>query len=95
MNLNLNLGQILVGMLYEDGQISFTRVISLLLILLFSFVTMYLVYTGTVWGSYETFANLTAGGGAVTQLVNKFVNSKYNSPIGVPPTVSTKKEDEI
>ena len=33
-------------------------------------------------GNYDTFAFLTGGGGATTQVVNKLINSKYNSVPG-------------
>jgi hypothetical protein len=79
-NLNLKFNQLVVGMLYENGQLSFTRFITLLFILLFVGVTIYLVATGKTWSHYSEFSTMTAGGGAVTQIMNKFVNSKYNSP---------------
>lgn len=37
---------------------------------------------GKRWDHYETFASLTGGGGAVTQIANKINNSMYNSEPG-------------
>lgn len=69
-------------MLFENGQLSYTRVISFSLLLLLIGVTLYLVITGHNWQHYETLASLTGGGSAVTQVANKFINSKYNSEVG-------------
>ena len=69
-------------MLFENGQLSYTRVISFSLLLLLIGVTLYLVATGHNWQHYETLASLTGGGSAATQIANKFINSKYNSEVG-------------
>ena len=69
-------------MLFENGQLSYTRVISFSLLLLLIGVTLYLVTTGHNWQHYETLASLTGGGSAATQIANKFINSKYNSEVG-------------
>lgn len=42
------------------------------------------------WGNYETFATITGGGGAATQVANKLINSKFNTPLG-----TYNKKDEV
>nr|DAP50677.1 MAG TPA: hypothetical protein [Caudoviricetes sp.] len=69
-------------MMFENGGLSLTRVISLLFVLLFIGVTIYLVFFDFRWDHYETLATMAAGGGPMTQVANKFINSKYNSGIG-------------
>lgn len=73
------------GLLYENGQLSLTRVLAVSSFLLFAAGTGYLMLTGQSWQHYETFAGLTAGGGLLTQVANKAVNSKLNSDIGQFP----------
>lgn len=68
--------------MFENGGLSLTRVISLLFVLLFIGVTIYLVFFDFRWDHYETLAAMAAGGGPMTQVANKFINSKYNSGIG-------------
>jgi len=84
--------KILKALLYENGNLSLTRSLAAAGFLAFLAGSFYLMWRGTSWGNYETFANLTGGGGLATQVANKFLNSKYNSPTGEPPTV--KKEIE-
>ena len=36
----------------------------------------------TIGADYDTFASLTGGGGAATQIANKLINSKFNTPQG-------------
>lgn len=67
---------------YENGELSYTRLISAIFVIAFLAVSAYLVLTHTYWQNYDTFASLTGGGGGATQLVNKFINSKYNSVQG-------------
>lgn len=67
---------------YENGELSYTRLISVIFVLAFLEVSFYLVLTHQYWQNYDTFASLTGGGGGATQLVNKFINSKYNSVQG-------------
>ena len=69
-------------LLYENGELSLTRVITVIAWAAFLAVSFYLVYAAQSWGNYDTFAFLTGGGGATTQVVNKFINSKYNSVSG-------------
>lgn len=75
-------GTLLKMILFEDNQLSLTRVVTVVGLLAFLIVSFYLVFTGKVWGNYDTFAVLTSGGSAGNQLVNKFINSKYNSGMG-------------
>lgn len=69
-------------MMFENGGLSLTRVISLLFVLLFIGVTIYLVFFDFRWDHYETLATMAAGGGPMTQVANKFINSKYNTDRG-------------
>lgn len=69
-------------LLYENGELSLTRVITVIAWAAFLAVSFYLVWTAQVWANYDTFAFMTGGGGATTQVVNKFINSKYNSAPG-------------
>ena len=68
--------------LYEDGQLSLTRLIAVVGWVAFLAVTFYLVWHEITWANYDTFATFTAGGGSVTQIGNKLINSKYNSAPG-------------
>lgn len=69
-------------LLYENGGLSLTRTISVLFVLLFIGVTIYLVFFDARWDHYETLATMAAGGGPMTQVANKYINSKYNSEVG-------------
>ena len=82
----------LVGLLYENEEPSLTRCISIIAFIAFLAGSAYLMLAGKRWDHYETFATLTGGGGAVTQIANKFMNSAYNSPAGQFPN---KKGDQI
>lgn len=80
--------------LKEYDQQSLTRIITVVLLLFFMGVTVYLIYKQFNWMNYDIFCLVTVGGGAGTQLVNKWVNSKYNTKpgqVGKPlaPTTST------
>ena len=74
--------RILEMLMYENGELSLTRTISVLFVLLFIGVTIYLVFFDFRWDHYETLATMAAGGGPMTQVANKFINSKYNTDIG-------------
>lgn len=74
--------RILEMLMYENGCLSLTRTISVLFVLLFIGVTIYLVFFDARWDHYETLATMAAGGGPMTQVANKLINSKYNSGIG-------------
>lgn len=78
-------------LLYENEQLSLTRTLAIVGWLAFLLVSFYLVWRGTGWQNYETFASLTGGGGAATQVANKFINSKYNS---VPGSYKENTEDD-
>ena len=69
-------------LLYEQGQLSLTRVLAAAGFAAFIVGSFVLLWKGTRWDNYETFATFTGGGGAATQLANKFLNSKYNSSQG-------------
>lgn len=69
-------------LLYENGELSLTRVITVIAWAAFLGVSFYLVWTSQAWANYDTFAFMTGGGGATTQVINKFINSKYNSAPG-------------
>lgn len=75
----LKLALIIKSALYENNNLSLTRVIALLSFILFAIVSLYLVVKGQSWGNYDTFAMIAGGGGAVTQVANKYVNGKYNT----------------
>lgn len=68
-----------VGLTYENDLPSLTRVISIVAFLAFLVASAYLIIAGKRWDHYETFATLTGGGGAATQVANKVINSVYNS----------------
>ena len=72
----------LTGALYENGELSLTRVISLSGFILFALGSLYLLINNIDWSGYSTFAGYTGGGGAALQFGNKFINSKYNSAPG-------------
>lgn len=68
-------------MLKEGGQYSFTRVLIALGYAMFLLVSLYLAVLGKHWDNYSSFA-LATGGSILVQMGNKFVNSKYNTPLG-------------
>ena len=70
------------NLLKENGQYSLTRIISAVLLLAFLAGSAYLILKGQTWGNYDSFAAYCGGGGAASQVVNKFINSKYNTPVG-------------
>lgn len=68
--------------LKEGGIYSLTRILSLISYVFFVIITLYLVIKGQAWGNYDVFAAITAGGGLITQIGNKYCNSKYNTDQG-------------
>ena len=66
-----------IDILKEDGNLSLTRVLSVLSFILFTVVSIYLIITGKIWSHYETFAYVTCGGALGTQIANKVSNNKY------------------
>lgn len=75
----LNFGK---QLLYEDGKPSLTRVISVISFFAFLVGSFYLLIMGKVWQHYPEFSTMTAGGGVLGQVFNKFINSKYNTQEG-------------
>jgi hypothetical protein len=68
--------------LSENGTYSLTRIASAVLLLAFLIGSFWLIFHGQTWGNYDSFATICGGGGATSQVVNKFINSKYNTPQG-------------
>ena len=79
---------------YENGEASLTRILAGIAFFAFLLGSGYLIIEGKTWGNYETFATMTGGGGAVTQIMNKFINSRYNSKPGDPSIGSAEKSSE-
>lgn len=69
-------------MLKEGGVYSLTRILACVGFAAFLIGSCYLIYKGQTWGNYETFATMTGGGSAATQIANKLINSKFNSGQG-------------
>lgn len=67
---------------YECGIFSLTRLIAFLGYLTFMIGSLYLLINNIDWGGYPVFATYTGAVGAAVQTTNKFINSKYNSPVG-------------
>ena len=74
----------ITALLCENGQLSLTRVLACLSFIAFIAGTAYLMVRQISWPHYDTFATATIGGTA-TQVVNKFINSKFNSDTGKFP----------
>lgn len=83
-------------MLKEGNEYSLTRLMAVISFAAFLIGSLYLLIKGTTWGNYETFATFTGGGGAVTQIANKFINGKYNTPANVAgkPANIAKEDDK-
>ena len=71
-----------MNLLKENNVYSFTRILAAAGFAAFIIVSLYLVYKGQTWGNYETFATMTGGGSAATQIANKLINSKFNTQQG-------------
>lgn len=69
-------------LLYENEELSLTRVITVIAWAAFLAVSVYLVMEHQYWQNYDTFASITGGGGGAIQVANKLINSKYNSRPG-------------
>jgi hypothetical protein len=69
-------------LLKENGEYSLTRIIAAISFLAFLIGSFYLIWKGITWGNYSTFATFTGGGGMTTQVANKLINSKFNTPAG-------------
>lgn len=68
-------------MLKENGVYSLTRVLPAIGYAAFIVVSIVLAFTGKSWSNYGEFAAAT-GGAIIVQLGNKWINSKYNTPLG-------------
>ena len=64
----------IVGLVYENNEPSLTRVIALMAFMAFLIGSAFLMLKNQHWDHYSEFATLTGGGGAVTQIANKFIN---------------------
>lgn len=71
----------LLSSLKEGEVYSLTRILLMLGYVTFLLVSVILALTGKVWGNYGEFA-IACGGATLVQLGNKYINSKYNTPIG-------------
>mgnify|MGYP003591331078 FL=1 len=81
-------------LLQEGNEYSLTRLLAVISFTAFLIGSFYLLLKGITWGNYETFATFTGGGGAITQIANKFINGKYNTPLNeLGKPVNTIKED--
>lgn len=66
----------------EKSLLSLTRMLSIVGYSSFLLGSFYLMYRNQSWVHYDTFATMTGGGGLITQLLNKLINSKLNTPNG-------------
>lgn len=71
----------LLEMLKEKGTYSINRVPMFMNDVIFFAITIYLAITNQTWGHYEFYTMFTATWNGLG-LGNKFINSKYNTPIG-------------
>lgn len=67
------------AMINENGVPSLMKAISIIAFIAFLVASFYLMIQGQKWEHYDTFAYITGGGGTGAQVVNKFINSKYNN----------------
>lgn len=74
--------KLIKAILTENGTYSLTRIASAVLLLAFLIGSFYLILKNQTWGNYDSFATICGGGGVTGQVVNKFINSKYNTPQG-------------
>lgn len=74
-------------MLYENDKLSLTNFMIFVSFTTFILVSLYLLIMQIQFIYYSEFSTLTAGGGMITKLGNKFVNSKFNSPPNEPPSL--------
>ena len=83
----------LISTLKEGDEYSLTRIMAVISFAAFLLGSFYLIAKGITWGNYETFAIFTGGGGAATQILNKFINGKYNTPPNELGKPTSKKEE--
>ena len=79
---------------YECGIFSLTRLIAFLGYLTFIIGSLYLLVNNIDWGGYPVFATYTGAVGAAVQTTNKFINSKYNSPVGSYVDISDQTTEQ-
>ena len=90
---SIEMGKILlIGLFYENGQMSMTKFIAFFGYFVFAIGSLYLLVNNINWESYAIFASYTGGGGAVLQFANKFIDSKYNTASGSYNMVDDMKE---
>lgn len=90
---SIEIGKILlIGLFYENGQMSMTKFIAFFGYFVFAIGSLYLLVNNINWESYAIFASYTGGGGAVLQFANKFIDSKYNTASGSYNMVDDMKE---
>lgn len=85
----------LTSILKESDEYSLTRILAVISFTAFLLGSFYLLIRGITWGNYETFAMFTGGGGAATQVINKFINGKYNTPANELGKPVNKRESEV
>lgn len=78
-------------MLYENNKLSMTNFMIFVSFVSFIFVSLFLLITQRQFAYYSEFSAFTAGGGMAAKFGNKFVNSKFNSPVGEPPNLYKKE----
>lgn len=78
-----DLRNIIKRLLWENGSPSLTRVLAVWLVLFWCALTAWLAVNRIDWGGYAI-ATTTGLGGVAAQVINKFINGKYNSPAGSP-----------
>ena len=71
----------LLNSLKEGEVYSLTRLLLLLGYVTFLVASVILASTAKTWGNSGEFA-IASGGSILVQLGNKYINSKYNTPIG-------------
>lgn len=68
--------------LKEGGVYSLPRILSFVAFAVFVLVSLAMIVTGKTWSHYDTFAYITGGVPMGAVIGNKYVNSKYNTPMG-------------
>ena len=76
----------LTGLVYDaDGQPSLSDCVTIVFVLVFLGVSLYLAIKGVEWKHYDAFALYSVGPASVIKVASKFINSKYNSDPGQFP----------
>jgi len=84
-----SLKDFLHGLLYEGGVPCIPHIIALAGYAAFLIASGFLMYHNMQWADYTTFASLTAGGGTLSVVGNKLINSICNSAPGQMPNTTT------